>query len=198
MNKLKFLIYYFVSKLPDIKFLSFYFNFITRVRAIVLSFQKNKILAKGVKIYRNVDISWNEEISIGEKTVIKENVVLSGKVIIGKNVEILCNTWIDGIGIVKIGDYSHIGRENHIYSHWHDISMDDTKVCRSASIGSPVFIGSNVMLYSRVGVMPGVKINNGAVIGYGSIVTKEIEENSICVGCPAKKINERKRRATKG
>jgi serine acetyltransferase len=39
--------------------------------------------------------------------------------------------------------------------------------------------------------MPGVRIGNGAVIGAGTIVTKDVEPYSIVAGVPAKMINKR-------
>jgi len=55
----------------------------------------------------------------------------------------------------------------------------------SVEIGHDVWIGHNAI------VLAGVKIGNGAVIGAGSIVTKDVESYSIVVGNPAKKIKMR-------
>lgn len=49
-------------------------------------------------------------------------------------------------------------------------------------IGNDVFIGYHAV------VLPNVKIGNKVVIGVGSVVTKDIPDNSIAVGCPAKVI----------
>ena len=55
----------------------------------------------------------------------------------------------------------------------------------------PISIGDDVWLGTRVIVMPGVSIGNGAVIGAGSIVTKDIPAYAIAVGSPAKVIRKR-------
>lgn len=52
-------------------------------------------------------------------------------------------------------------------------------------IGNDVWIGHNAI------IMPGVSIGNGAVIGAGAIVTKDVEPYTIVVGCPAKPIKKR-------
>jgi len=59
--------------------------------------------------------------------------------------------------------------------------MLDTRVKSFASIGA----GSTIN--------PGVKIGENALIGAGSVVTKDIPENAIAVGIPAKVIGYRNR-----
>lgn len=53
------------------------------------------------------------------------------------------------------------------------------------TIGDDVWIGANCV------ILPGVHIHNGAVIGAGSVVTKDIPANAIAVGNPAKVIKFR-------
>ena len=52
-------------------------------------------------------------------------------------------------------------------------------------------IGNDVWVGSKVTVMPGVKISDGAIIAYGSIVTKDVPEYAIVAGVPAKIIKYR-------
>ena len=54
----------------------------------------------------------------------------------------------------------------------------------------PVTIGDNVWLGGNVMVLPGVTIGENAVIGAGSIVTKDIPANVIAAGVPCKVIRE--------
>jgi acetyltransferase-like isoleucine patch superfamily enzyme len=56
---------------------------------------------------------------------------------------------------------------------------------------APVAIGSDCWLGAMVVVLKGVRIGNGAVIGAGSVVTKDIPEYTVAVGIPAKVIKER-------
>ena len=53
---------------------------------------------------------------------------------------------------------------------------------------APIVIGNNVYIGMGAYVMPGVKIGNNVIIGANSIVTQDIKDNSVVVGCPAKKI----------
>jgi acetyltransferase-like isoleucine patch superfamily enzyme len=64
---------------------------------------------------------------------------------------------------------------------------EDNKIdeFRQTTIGNDVFIGANVT------VLDGVSIENGAVIGAGAVVTKNIPPYAIAVGVPAKVVNYR-------
>ena len=51
-----------------------------------------------------------------------------------------------------------------------------------------IFVGNNVHIGTNAIIMPGVTIGNNVVIGCGAIVTKDVPENSVAVGIPAKVI----------
>lgn len=55
----------------------------------------------------------------------------------------------------------------------------------------PIEIGNDVWIGTRVIIMDGVKIGNGAVIGSNSVVTKDVPDYGIVVGSPAKVIKFR-------
>lgn len=57
--------------------------------------------------------------------------------------------------------------------------------------GHAVVIENDVWIGSHVLIMPGVTIHNGAIIGAGAIVTKDVPPYTICVGSPAKVIKKR-------
>lgn len=61
--------------------------------------------------------------------------------------------------------------------HLGSLSIEKTK---------RTIIGNDVWIGSRVIIMQGIKIGNGAVIGAGSIVTKDVPSYAIVAGCPAK------------
>ena len=53
---------------------------------------------------------------------------------------------------------------------------------------SPIVVGDNVHIGIGAAILPGVTIVNNCIIGYGAIVTKDIPDNSIAVGVPARVI----------
>lgn len=58
----------------------------------------------------------------------------------------------------------------------------DLEVSKPIVVGNDVFIGNDVL------ILPGVKIGNNVIIGAGAVVTKNIPDNSVAVGCPARVI----------
>jgi len=93
-------------------------------------------------------------------------------------------------GGLKIGDNVIFGQEVMIQTSKHNfngkfIPYDEHQILK------PVIIENNVWIGSRAIILPGVRIGEGAIVGAGSIVTKDINSLAIVVGNPAKQINER-------
>lgn len=105
------------------------------------------------------------------------------KTTLGKNVN-FNGMNIDGCGSVNIGDNFHSGVECMIITQNHNyegskIPYDDTYICKD------VIIEDNVWLGSRVIVLGGVTIGEGAIIQAGSVVVKNIPKYVIAGGHPA-------------
>jgi len=107
------------------------------------------------------------------------------------------DTWINNnFSVIADSSSITIGRRcligvnvEIIDSDFHGIKLserqtNDPTKARAVTIGNDVFIGSNVK------IMKGVKIGHGSVIANGSIVTREIPENVIAGGNPAKVLKE--------
>lgn len=56
----------------------------------------------------------------------------------------------------------------------------------------PVVIGNDVWIGGRVVILPGVRIGNGAIIGAGSVVTKDVADYDVVAGNHARIIKNRK------
>lgn len=105
---------------------------------------------------------------------------------LGKRVSIHEYTLIGGGGEVKIGDYVAIGSHCSIISGTHNFSRRDIPIKEQGTTPDHIIIGNNVWIGTHVAILGGVKIGDGAVIGAGSVVTKDIPENSIAVGVPCR------------
>ena len=105
---------------------------------------------------------------------------------IGKNVFINACCRFQDQGGIEIGDGSLIGHNTTIATLNHDFNPDK----RANLHPIPVKIGKNVWIGSDSTILPGVEIGDGAIIGAGSIVTKNVPANSIAVGSPARVIKQ--------
>jgi acetyltransferase-like isoleucine patch superfamily enzyme len=85
-------------------------------------------------------------------------------------------------GII-IGDNLRMGPGVCLISANHDLADYDQWV-----ESEPIVIGSNVWLGAGVKIMPGVNIGNNVVIAANAVVTKNIPDDSIAAGVPAKVI----------
>jgi len=59
---------------------------------------------------------------------------------------------------------------------------------RKDVIPAPVHIGRDVWIGANAVILPGVTIGDGAVIAAGAVVTKDVPENTVAGGVPAKVI----------
>ena len=75
-------------------------------------------------------------------------------------------------------------------NHSHGISLNHsgTPINRNLYSKGPIIIGKNYWICEDAVILPGVTIGDNVIIGAGSIVTKDIPDNSIYVGNPAKQI----------
>ena len=55
---------------------------------------------------------------------------------------------------------------------------------------SEIKIGDDVWLGGNVTILPGVNIGNNVVVGAGAVVTKDIPDNSLALGVPAKVVRK--------
>lgn len=92
------------------------------------------------------------------------------------------------VGKVKIGNDVQIAPNVSIYTAGHPIHPDSRK--SGYEYGIDVTIGDNVWLGGNVCIMPGVTIGENAVIGAGSVVTKDIPANVVAVGNPCRVVKE--------
>lgn len=125
----------------------------------------------GLDIQKGAQIS--RSLSIGDNSGVGINCILQGKVSIGDNVMMGPEVWI----------YTR----NHKHSDV-DIPMKE----QGFETEKPVSIGNDIWIGSRVTILPGVNVGDGAIIGTGSVVTKDVPPYTIVGGNPAKVLKSRK------
>jgi maltose O-acetyltransferase len=86
---------------------------------------------------------------------------------------------------VRIGDYTLIGPAVQIYTPMHPL---DAAQRRHHEFGKPVEIGSDVWIGGGAIILPGVRIGSRAVIGAGSVVTRDVPDDVFAAGNPCRVI----------
>lgn len=102
----------------------------------------------------------------------------------GKGVIVNFNcSFVDDADIF-IGDNTMIGPQVSIITAQHPISPKLRE--NNLQYNKPVHIGKNVWIGAGALILPGVTIGDNSVVGAGSVVTRDVEENCIVVGSPAR------------
>lgn len=110
------------------------------------------------------------------------------EIIIGNN--FYMNAGCHILGEITIGNDVLIGPKTVIWGKDKEIRRGEL-IREQPDIKSPITIGNDVWIGASSTVLKGVCIGDGAVVGAGSVVTKDIPENAIVVGTPAKIIKFR-------
>ncbi|MBM7565995.1 maltose acetyltransferase domain-containing protein [Paenibacillus sacheonensis] len=87
---------------------------------------------------------------------------------------------------IRLGDNCFLGPGVHIYTATHPLDAEER--ISGAEFGKPVTIGSSVWIGGRAVINPGITIGNNAVIASGAVVTKDVPDNVVVGGNPAKVI----------
>lgn len=110
---------------------------------------------------------------------------------IGDDVDLALNVQIETSGGVTIGDRTLVGYGTKIFSRNHIMPQKPEPIFGNGHRFNAVSIGKDVWLGANVIVLPGRTIGDGAVVGAGSVVTKDVAPYTIVAGNPAKLVRER-------
>lgn len=131
-----------------------------------------KRCGENVNIEKGVFFGRGDEISLGDNSGIGINARISGPIDIGNN--------------VMMGPDVIVYTQNHKYD-----DIDVPMIQQGSTKKEKVVIEDDVWIGARVIILKGVHIGRGAVIGAGSIVTKDVLDNEVVAGNPARLIKKR-------
>ena len=101
---------------------------------------------------------------------------------IGKNVFLNMGCKFQDQGGIFIADGSLIGHNVVLATLNHAMDPAD----RATMIPAPIHIGKRVWIGANATVLPGVTIGDGAIVAAGAVVTKDVPENTVVGGVPAR------------
>jgi len=125
---------------------------------------------------------------IGEGTKIVGPIECTGALVTGRDCWIGKHFKINGGGLVILGDNCDIAPEVTFQTGTHDIG--DEK--RRAGVGRNCCqnVGNGTWIGARATIINNVKIGNGCVIGACALVNKDVSDNTVVGGVPARVIKE--------
>jgi maltose O-acetyltransferase len=106
-------------------------------------------------------------------------------ILLGESVFFNYNCVVLDVCEVRIGDFTLFGPAVQIYTPLHPM---DAMARRGAEYGRPVAIGADVWVGGGAIICPGVRIGDRAVIGAGSVVTRDIPGGVFAAGNPCRVI----------
>ena len=92
---------------------------------------------------------------------------------------------------IRLGHHVEIAAGCSFYPFNHGMKAGELMMGQPLISKGPIEIGDGAWLGHGVHVLGGVRIGKGAVIGAGSVVLKDVPENAIAAGVPAKVIGSR-------
>ena len=119
----------------------------------------------------------------------KQKIYHNGNVVIGKDSSIGANTTIDRavFDSTSIGDFSNI---DNLVQIAHNVNIGNFAVIAAqVGIAGSTIIGDNIKIGGQAGISGHLIIGNNVTIAAKSGVTKNLSDNEIVAGFPAKDIN---------
>ncbi len=161
-----------------------------------------KAIGDNVMIAKNCTIIGLHNISIGNNVRIDGNTVISAfhnEFVVGDYIHIGAFCFFNCADKIILEDYSGCSQGVRFYAGSDDYSGDFMtnptvpKEFTNVKTG-PITVGQHTIIGSGAVILPNVHIGTGCAIGAQSMVTKNLDEWGVYVGCPVRRIKERSKK----
>ena len=145
------------------------------------------------KIYRSVrmDTPPYRRFFLGDHSIIESYSCINnavGDVVIGDYTRIGIHNTI--IGPVCIGSHVNLAQGITVTALNHNFEDKEKRIDEQGITTKPVIIGDDVWIGANAVILPGVTIGKHCVVAAGAVVTKDVPDNTIVGGVPAKEIKK--------
>ena len=128
----------------------------------------------GAKIYGRPFVHQRARIQIPWNLILHDRAALGDR------------TNIYSLGIIEIHEHAVVAQEVYVCTGTHAFEIASTNL-----ITSPIIIGAHAFIGARAFIMPGVSIGANSLVGACSVVTKNVDPDTIVAGNPGKIIGKK-------
>lgn len=154
-----------------------------------LSIQSGTRIGHLVSIYSGSTIG--ENVFIGDHASIRENVSIGAESVIGMAAIVELNTTIGKSCTIQTHAYvtGDTTLEDHVFiGPCVSMSNDKYMGAQQYALKGP-YIKTGAKIGNNASLLPGIAIGTNTIIGAGAVVTRNMEDNIMVAGVPAKKMN---------
>ena len=138
---------------------------------------------EGVKISNELTL-----LGLKPTSVISSKATISVSAHIGECTQILSNAYIGSHA--KIGDNCIVNNSSNVD---HDCVVGrGCHLAPSSALAGNVIVGDYSFIGTNATILPNICIGRNVTVGAGAVVTKNVPDNHIVAGCPARKLGENK------
>jgi len=152
-------------------------------------------------------------VEVGPRCAIREGVILrlGGELVLGPNVEIRHDVGLNVKGRLELRGRNVLARGAMVHAddtlvfEWgamaaeycsvfdsdHEFDGSAVHVLDQGVLVRPVLVGAGALVGARSTVRPGVRIGRRAVVGAGSVVTRDVADGAVVAGAPARPVQRR-------
>jgi|GEM_PF-714479 len=155
-----------------------------------LEIGENAIIRSGTIVYSDVTIGNN--FKTGHNAIIRENTKIGNNVLIGTNAVVDGNCTIGNNVSVQTGAYitKNTQVDDNVFLGPFCVTTNDKYMEYGAELKGPI-IKAGARIGANATILPGVIIGRNAVVGAGAVVTRNVGDEDIVAGNPAKSIKAR-------